>query len=213
MNTEHIKIISFDAEGTLVTTQFSQGIWHEGVPALYAKKNGVSFEDAHILVNEAYDEVGDQKPEWYDVQYWLNRFDLGNYRPLLEDYRHQIAYYPDVKDTLTALEKNYTLIISSATAREFLDALTEELAGYFAAIFSAISDCQQCKDSDFYQMVCNKMGVNPPEIVHVGDNLQSDFIAPQEVGIEAFHLDRDGTRAGKDRTIKSLRELVERVER
>ncbi|MCD6358479.1 MAG: HAD family hydrolase [Dehalococcoidia bacterium] len=211
MKTGHIKIISFDAEGTLVTTRFSQGVWHEGVPALYAKKKGIPFENARAFVTTAYDEVGDQKPEWYDVQYWLERFGVDNYRPLLDKYHHQIDYYPDVKDTLTALGENYTLIVSSATAREFLDVILDETAGYFAATFSAISDYQKCKDSDFYSIVCRKMGVKPSEIIHVGDNLQSDFIAPQEAGIEAFHLDRDGTGAGKDRTIKSLRELVERL--
>jgi putative hydrolase of the HAD superfamily len=126
----------------------------------------------------------------------------------LDKYHHQIYYYPDVKDTLTALGENYTLIVSSATAREFLDALTEKLAGHFAATFSSISDYQKCKNSDFYQMVCAKMGVKPSEIVHVGDNLLSDFIAPREAGIEAFHLDRNGTGSSQDGTLKNLKELV-----
>jgi putative hydrolase of the HAD superfamily len=34
------------------------------------------------------------------------------------------------------------------------------------------------------------MEIKPEQVVHVGDNWQFDFIAPSEVGIQAFYLDR-----------------------
>jgi len=33
-----IKIISFDVEGTLVSPDFSQAVWYEGIPALYSQR-------------------------------------------------------------------------------------------------------------------------------------------------------------------------------
>ncbi|GAI48816.1 unnamed protein product, partial [marine sediment metagenome] len=32
---KQIELISFDAEGTVVTPDFSEAIWHEAIPALY----------------------------------------------------------------------------------------------------------------------------------------------------------------------------------
>lgn len=43
---KQIELISFDAEGTVVTPDFSQTIWHEAIPALYAKKQGLDFAQA-----------------------------------------------------------------------------------------------------------------------------------------------------------------------
>ena len=34
----NIKIVSFDAEGTLIVPRFSQIIWHEAIPALYSQR-------------------------------------------------------------------------------------------------------------------------------------------------------------------------------
>ena len=208
MSVNQIKVVSFDAEGTLATTRFSQSIWYEGIPTLYARKTGLDLEDARVFMTAEYNRLGTQAPEWYDIQYWLERFDLGDYHQLLDKYRHQISHYPDVEETLATLGENYELIVSSATAREFLEPILENIEGHFAAIFSSISDYRKPKVPNFYRAVCHKMHVEPREMVHVGDTFQSDFTAPREVGIEAFHLDRDGAESGQDGTIKDLRELV-----
>ncbi|GAH62950.1 unnamed protein product, partial [marine sediment metagenome] len=38
-----IEVVSFDAEGTLVTPDFSQAVWHEAIPAIYAQKKGIEL--------------------------------------------------------------------------------------------------------------------------------------------------------------------------
>ena len=44
----------------------------------------------------------------------------------------------------------------------------------------------------FYNQICQTMDVEPDRIVHVGDNWNTDFLNPREVGINAFYLDRTG---------------------
>ncbi|TET40573.1 MAG: hypothetical protein E3J65_00725 [Dehalococcoidia bacterium] len=75
-----IKVVSFDVEGTLVTPDFSRAVWYEGIPSLYAKRNGISFEEARSMVEDCYLKVGDQRREWYDIKYWFQRFQLGEAR-------------------------------------------------------------------------------------------------------------------------------------
>jgi 5'-nucleotidase len=191
-----IKVISFDADGTLVTPDFSQAVWYEGVPSLYARKNRISFQEARAFIEQEYKVVGDCKVEWYDIKYWLQRFGLGpplaGPQQLLEGYRHTVCCYPEVAQTLSSLSKEYTLIVVSCSTREFLPYLLDGIEKYFARVFSTVSDYSQIKTPQFFLEVCRQMGVSPQEMAHVGDLWEQDFIAPRNAGIRAFHLDRRG---------------------
>jgi putative hydrolase of the HAD superfamily len=209
-----IKVVSFDADGTLVTPDFSQAVWYEGVPALYASKNGISLREARAFIEKEYQVVGDHRIEWYDIKYWLQRFGLSpplaGHQQILEDYRHRVSCYPEVAQALSSLSKDYTLIVVSCSTREFLPYLLDGIERYFARVFSTVSDYGQIKTSEFYLEVCRQMGISPQEMAHVGDLWEQDFLAAKEAGLMAFHLDRRGER--KDgRSLRSLGELEARL--
>jgi putative hydrolase of the HAD superfamily len=186
------KVISFDAEGTLVTTDFSEAIWHEAIPALYAQKNRMELARAKKIVRREYDRVGDQRLEWYDIRYWLKYFQLGAPEPVIQSCQAKARYYPEVAEVLASLNDEYELIVTSATPLELLNYLLHEVGHYFAHIFSSISHYKQLKSADFYLGICRELKLQPSELVHVGDNWQFDFLIPRQVGIRAFHLDRAG---------------------
>jgi putative hydrolase of the HAD superfamily len=202
-----IKVVSFDADGTLVTPDFSQAVWYEGVPSLYAKKNGISFQKAKMFIEKEYQVVGDCRVEWYDIKYWLQRFGLGDcHHQLLENYRHTVSCYPDVKRALSSLRKDYTLIVISCSTREFLPYLLDGIERYFVRVFSSVSDYGQIKSPEFFLEVCHQMGISPQEMAHVGDLWEQDFLAAKGAGLKAFHLDRRGEQ--KDgRSLRSLADL------
>jgi len=135
-----IKLVSFDLEGTLVTPDFSQAVWHEGIPALYAARNGISHEKAKAEVQKEYQKVGDQRLEWYDIKYWVRCFDLDGYQELLESCRSMVAYYPEVLPVLSSLGKTYPLIVTTGTAGEFLSYLLSKIKGCFVRVFSSVSE-------------------------------------------------------------------------
>jgi putative hydrolase of the HAD superfamily len=205
-----IRVVSFDLEGTLVTPDFSKAVWYEGIPYLYAKRHDITLEKAKAIVREKYQEVGDQREEWYDIKYWFSRFRLDDYRNLLEYYKHEVSKYPDVLQVLSSLKKKYTLIVTTATAREFLPHLLDGLEGYFVRIFSSISDYSQIKSLQFYTTVCEEMGVKPFEMVHIGDSWDFDFRRAKEAGIRVFHLDR-ARKSKNDNSLASLTELETRL--
>jgi FMN phosphatase YigB (HAD superfamily) len=207
-----IKVVSFDADGTLVTPDFSQAVWYEGVPHLYARKNGISFQEAKAFIEREYQVVGDQRIEWYDIRYWLKRFGLdGSHGQILEDYRHRVCCYPEVAQALSSLSNNYTLIVVSCSTREFLPYLLNGIDGYFARVFSSVSDYGQIKTPEFFLEVCREMGVSPEEMAHVGDLWEQDFIAPRDAGIKAFHLDRRDERKDAS-SLRSLADLEARIQ-
>lgn len=206
-----IKVVSFDADGTLVTPDFSQAVWYEGVPSLYARKNVISFQEAKAFIEKEYQVVGDCRVEWYDIKYWLQRFGLGDcHQEMLEDYQHTVCCYPEVAQALSSLSKDYTLIVVSCSTREFLPYLLNGIEGYFAKVFSTVSDYGQIKTPEFFLEICRQMHVSPEEMAHVGDLWEQDFIAPGDAGIRAFHLDRKGERKDS-RSLRSLTDLEKRL--
>ena len=187
-----IKLISFDAEGTIVTPDFSQTIWHKAIPALYAKKQGLDFAQAKSYVLEEYGKIGDQRLEWYDIEYWFNYLDLGSSEPVIDRCLSKIAYYPEVTEVLSCLTSKYKLIVASGTPLELLDLLLQDVEPYFVRIFSSVSHYGQLKSRDFYLGICREMGVEPGGVTHIGDSWQFDFLNAREAGVNALYLDRSG---------------------
>lgn len=187
-----IELVSFDAEGTLVTPDFSETIWHEAIPALYAQKKGLDFIQAKRRIVEEYGRIGDQRLEWYDVQYWFNYLGLGSSEPVIQGCLAKIAYYREITEILPALAGEYKLIVASGTPIELLHCLLRDIEPYFVRIFSSISHYRQVKNPDFYLSICAEMGVRPNQVIHVGDNWQFDFLNARQAGLNAFYLDRSG---------------------
>ncbi len=107
---------------------------------------------------------------------------------------------------LASLTGKYELIVASGSTRDFLNHLLQDIEPYFTRIFSSLTDYRQLKTSEFYLKMCQVMGVKPSQVVHVGDNWQFDFIAPREVGIQAFYLDRK-RQANHQNSVASLLQL------
>jgi HAD superfamily hydrolase (TIGR01549 family) len=203
LKTNEIRIVSFDVEGTLVTPDFSYAVWFGAIPQRYAEKNGVSLEVARRAVEEEYRRVGDQRLEWYDVKYWFDRLGLGKPVTVMQRCENQVRYYPEVKEVLTFLSEKYRLVVASGSTRDFLRHLLQDIEPYFSDIYSSITDYRQLKTPEFYSKICQEMRVEPKQVVHIGDNWQFDFIAPSEIGIKAFYLDR------KRQTQNSMADLLQ----
>jgi putative hydrolase of the HAD superfamily len=189
---KQIELISFDAEGTVVTPDFSQAIWHEAIPALYAQKKGFDLAQAKKRIAEEYGRIGDQRLEWYDIEYWFRYLGLGSSEPVIQGCLDKIGYYPEVIEVLPSLASEYKLIVASGTPLELLHCLLRDIKPYFVRIFSSVSHYRQLKNPDFYLKICEEMGVKPSRVIHVGDNWQFDFLNARQVGINALYLDRSG---------------------
>ena len=187
-----LELISFDAEGTLVTPDFSETIWHEAIPALYAQKQGLDFAQAKRRIVEEYSRIGDQRLEWYDIEYWFDHLGLGSSEPVIQSCLNRIRYYPEAIDVISSLASEYKLIVASGTPLELLHLLLQDMKPYFVRVFSSVSHYKQLKSPDFYLRICAEMGVKPSQVIHVGDNWQFDFLNSRQAGINAFYIDRSG---------------------
>jgi putative hydrolase of the HAD superfamily len=211
---KHIKVVSFDMEGTLVTHKFSQLIWETDIPLLYSHQYNLELESARKFVLDHYDTIEVDEPEWYDTDYWLKRFGIkGDLRELLLSRRDDCETYPETKEVLEHLNKSYKIIISSNTIREFLNIQISKLPKVFNQVFSAPSDFGTVKNSEFFfKNVLNTINVKPDNMVHIGDSIRFDYEAARKNGISAYHLDRSGNTQGPN-IINDLNELKSKLSR
>jgi 5'-nucleotidase len=203
-----IKVVSFDVEGTMVTTDFSYAIWFEMIPQRYADRWGLSFERATQKIKQEYDSLGDQHIDWYDVQYWFTRFDLGRADIAMEGLQPRVRYYPETRDVLKKLDGKYKLSVASGSPRPFLKHLLRDTEHHFSSIFSSTSDFQQVKTAAFYENMCRLLQVKPGQVVHVGDHRQFDCLEPASTGIRSYYLDREG-KSGDPAAVRDLEQFAE----
>lgn len=208
------KIISFDMDGTLIASEFTDWVWGHGIPTLCAEKMSLSFGRAKEIVEREYRKVGESALEWYDIKYWFQFFQLGlDWKTLMERYVDKISVYPDAGPVLNRLKEQFGLVLTSNAGREFIDVEMKAtgLCRYFRQIFSATSDFGKVKKTaDFYRHICQALGTSPEEIVHVGDHYEFDYLVPQTIGIQAFYLDRSARQSG-DSVVWDLGELEEKL--
>ncbi len=189
---EQIKVISFDAEGTLASHAFSRTVWQEVVPRMYGQKHGIPFEQAASQVFSQYHCIGPNRKEWYDIDYWFRRLGLGESAPVIEAYRSLIEFYPESTPVLDALCGRYRLVVASSTPFEFLRPLLRDVEGWIERYFSATSSLGRVKDEEFFRWMCRELCAKPAEVLHVGDSWDHDYLSSSAAGIRALYLDRSG---------------------
>jgi putative hydrolase of the HAD superfamily len=206
--------LSFDLDGTLVDQEYSEWIWRHAIPDLVAKKRMIGLEDAKTFVFNQYDSIGDASLEWYQISYWFNRFRIDeHWKAVMENHADKIGAYPEVPEVLDRLKDRFELVIISNAAREFVSIEMEKanLYKFFSRVFSATSDFGEVKKTGrFYGKVCGILGVEPSELIHVGDHWTFDYLVPKKRGIRTYFLDRDGIKHGDD-TVRDLLEFERRL--
>lgn len=205
-----IKVLSFDVDGTLVDGRFADQFWNDGVPRLYAKKEGISFGDAKSYLHERYNKIGDGDLRWYLPEYWYNELGINeNPKDLVKEYIDDIHIFPEVAGVLDRLSERYMLVASSNAPRIFLEESLKGLCGYFKHAFSSTTDFEMVKKApDFYLTVSELLHIKPGEVVHVGDHFEFDYEVPRKAGMASCFLDRDGKKRG-EHMLQNLEEFEE----
>ena len=145
-----------------------------------------------------------RRREWFDIDYWFDRFELGPAAPVIEAHRHRIEFYPDAVPVLQQLQGKYQLVVASSTPYEFLEPLLRDVHPYFTRMFSATSEFGAVKNAGFFRWMCTELEVEPADVVHVGDSWKKDHLSAEEAGMASYYLNREGTDGSSLHTLRDL---------
>jgi 5'-nucleotidase len=208
-----IKVISFDIDKTLINGDFDEKIWNEDLPNYYAKKNNISYDEAKAFVFNKYKEYKGIN-EWTSIPFWFKKFGLENWEKLLMDNLHHIKLNDGVLEILERLHKKYKLIIVTQNPKEFFEKKLINIEHYFDEIFSSTYHYNQLnKDKKVYLDILKKLNIKANEMIHIGDDLEFDYNAPQSIGIKAILLDplNEHKVKGSAKNMEEVYEIIEKL--
>ncbi len=230
MPASHIKVVFFDAAGTLFHVKGSVG----DVYLRYAAKYGVPRSpDMVTKVNQAFKDAFRQAPQpifaveqpeklkqcerlwWFDIVHAVF-YRVGMFEGF-DDYFDEVyeafgraeawEIYPEVPEVLQQLRtQGYELGVISNFDTRFFDIVRGLRLEHFFDSITISSLAGSAKPSPkIFQHALDQHVVEPEEAMHVGDDLKEDFKGATEVGLSGVLLDRDGK--GVDDTIPCIADL------
>jgi len=156
----------------------------------------VPLEQAKELMRSEYDRIGMQRREWYDICFWIKHHNLEvDPQKVVSDLSHKITVFPDAIPVLKKLRsQKRRMVVFSNTPKMFLDIKkkVDGIDGFFERTISVYSDYSKIKSNDgVFLQLAKELGVEPGEILHVGDSYKSDYVPATREGCEAILLDRN----------------------
>ena len=232
MPASHIKVVFFDAAGTLFHVRGSVG----DVYLRYAAKYGVPRSpDMVTKVNQAFKDAFRQAPPpifaveqpeklkqcerlwWFDIVHAVF-YRVGMFEGF-DDYFDEVyeafgraeawEIYPEVPEVLQQLRsQGYELGVISNFDTRFFDIVRALRLEHFFDSVTISSLAGSAKPSpQIFRHALDQHVVEPEEAMHVGDDPKEDFEGATDVGLSGVLLDRDGK--GADETIPCIADLGE----
>ncbi len=127
-------------------------------------------------------------------------------------YQHSRApLYEDVAECMERLHKKYRIILSSDSNHTMVDDLLKSFIYDDVFISDDLKSYKESVDGGFFRQVVERIGVNPGEILHIGDS-RSDVLGAKRVGAASCWLNREHRfwkhEIRPDYEINALSELV-----
>lgn len=206
LNLERIKAISLDLDDTLwpiwPTIERAEKALHEWV-AINAPMTAAMYSSPRAL-REVRDAVGLQRP---DLAHDMTALRLESIRVALSSAgddpqlagpafdifvaeRHNVSFFPDALPALAFLAARYPLV-SLSNGNAELSRLG--LAPFFVASVAALKVGVAKPDPRIFRVAAEAVGVQPHEVLHVGDDMLLDVLGARRAGMQAAWLNRQQT--------------------
>lgn len=179
-----IRYLSFDLQGVLSASAFSDYFWLEQLPRLYAKKHQLSLREAKTVLGARFKAMGKYDLRYYDDAYWAEQLGFVTLEVL-----QAMPVQPVLNKALLGHIRTISLpkIILSTTTTTFLDYELGSKRQLFEQIFSCVDTFHVGgKTPQVFQDVARALGVRPDEIIHIGDNPEMDIQNATTAGLHTI---------------------------
>lgn len=197
-----IKVLSFDLQGTLSESKFSDYYWLEILPQKYSQQYKISIEEAKNTLKEKFKEYGIYHILYYDDKYWSNYLKFDTRKEL-----KQSNIRPKINIELYDFIQTIKLpkIIISTTTELFIEIELKEKINTFDKIYSCVDYFKTGgKTKEIYEKICKELKVKPSEILHIGDHKIMDIENAKQAGINTILFDND-----TQNVIEKIKEYME----
>lgn len=207
---QKITTIFFDCFNTLIDDFDSTGSeWGLGCIAESAVKRGVAdsatgFRDGYLGAHQSW--FKEDYVEMSLIERLRSAFPDADTSALTELVALFEQRYPDTirfdertREMLEVLSRRYTLAVVS---NYFIPGMVKVLLNqvsidhYFQVIVSSVELGTKKPGAEIYRHTQQVLGVEPGEVLFVGDNLRNDVLRPIDYGMQAIYYDRSGERPG-----------------
>jgi len=184
-----IKYLSFDLQGTLSASEFSDNFWRELLPEAYASRYDIDITEAKAQLGAEFKKIGTYDIRYYDDAYWAEELGFTTV-DLIEDALPQPILDIDLMRFLKSLD--IPKIIISTTTNAFIDYELGQNKTVFTRTFSCVDDFETGgKTREIFQKIAHELGVEPREILHIGDNDEMDIENARLAGVKALKYTGD----------------------
>jgi putative hydrolase of the HAD superfamily len=124
--------------------------------------------------------------------------------------RNRVEFYDDVRPSLMRLRSTYRLYaLSNGNADLERCGIGDLFSGHVTAIAAGAAK----PDARIFARLAELAGVEPKQVLHIGDDPLADVVGATQAGMQAVWLNRDGREwpksfASPARTISSLAEII-----
>ncbi len=226
---ENIKFISFDAADTLFFIKNGLGATYAEKAAKYGfntKPDKIKRVFSRVFASApplAFGDMTEAERKRREKQWWhcvvsnvfnetgmLTDFDR-YFEDLFEHFRKKAwKAFPDSASVLGKLKRmGYEIILISNFDSRVYDVLEYLELGKFFSSFTISSEAGFSKPSpEIFQIALKKQGVNPGECLHIGDDMEKDYIGAKNAGINSVLLDRENGNTDNVASIRTLEEII-----
>lgn len=209
---DSLKMIFFDIDGTLLD---HKGAEKEGINKFYFanrfneicdfdkfKEVWVKYSDKNFekFLNKEYTFEQQRAMRIIDVYNEFNKqiaYDeaLIKFKDYLETYESSWKAYEDVIPCLNMLSGYKLGVISNGDYKQQMGKLRKmNIVEYFSDIVAAGDVGYAKPDSKIFEIACQRNDVNMENAIYVGDNIKTDIIPVEEIGMKGILIERDKER-------------------
>lgn len=216
-----VKVLVFDLEGTLYNSKELTNEWRTQIFKLIKGKTGKSDEEIQkefLKIVEELRRQGFRRPPVSDIvdRMGISREDF--YKAVDSvDASKFLKPDPELRKTLEYMKGKWKLAmltnLSRKTTLNILKALGLD-SNLFEPLITATEMEKGKPDPEPFRRIIQIMGLNPSNIMMVGDSISSDLAPAKKLGMKtAFISEKKISTPLADLEVKSILELKEKLEK
>lgn len=184
INWQHIDLVMFDMDGTLLDLAFDNFFWQHAVPQAWAVANGHSHDAAKQILYPQF-KAQEGHLNWYSLPYWSDALQL-DLNGLKQQHQDRISLRPQAQQLLEQLQqagKTLWLVTNAHPQALHIKMQQTGIANYFEQLISSHDLGHAKEQAPFWQLLEQAYRFDKSRSIFIDDS-ESVLHAADAYGIQ-----------------------------